>query len=283
MGGSANNDRPEVSELELGAGLPTLRIGSGPRTLVYFPGLSLHPGLPTGMERRMATSGWDALLPDYSVYRIGRRVRPVGTSFADMAEDAIAAIETLGPPVDLIGASTGGMLALHVAALRPDVVRRLVVVISGTTLSDHGRAVGRRVVDAANAGHWRTVYSSIMPIGGSTPLRRAVYGALGWLLGPRLMGIPSDPTMFLAELDAWLRVDAEPTLDRIGIPTLIIGGGADQVFPPSITEATGHDIRNATVTIVPGLAHDFPARLTSDHIAPFLQQVGSPRAMSTGG
>jgi pimeloyl-ACP methyl ester carboxylesterase len=243
--------------------------------------LSLHPGLPTGMERRMAASGWDALLPDYSVYRIGRRVRPVGTSFTDMAEDAIAAIETLGPPVDLIGASTGGMLALHVAALRPDVVRRLVVVISGATLSDNGRALGRRVVDAANAGRWRTVYSSIMPIGGTTRLRRVVYRALGWLLGPRLMGIPSDPTLFLAELDAWLRVDAQPMLDRIESPTLIIGGAADQVFPPSITEATGHGIPNAMVTIVPGLAHDFPARLTADHIAPFLEQGGAPTAIST--
>jgi pimeloyl-ACP methyl ester carboxylesterase len=227
------------------------------------------------MDRRMAVSGWDALLPDYSVYRIGRRVRSVGTSFTDMAEDAIAAIEALGPHVDLLGASTGGMLALHVSAMRPDLVRRLVLVVSGATLSDYGRAAGRRVIDAAKAGRWRTVHATVMPIGGTTRLRRSLYAALGWLLGPRLIGVPRDPTMLLTELDAWLRVDAEPLLDRITCPTLILGGAEDQVFPPSITEAMGRRIPNATVTIVPRLAHDFPARLTTDHIAPFLQQAES--------
>ena len=276
-------DGPELSELELEPGLPTLRIGSGPRTLVYFPGLSLHPGIPTGMERRMAESGWDALLTDYSVYRVGRRVRPVGTSFSDMADDAITAIETLGPPVDLIGASTGGMLAVHVAALRPDLVRRLVVVISGARLSDDGRAVGRRVIAAAKAGRWRRVFAAVMPIGGSTPLRRSLYSTLGWLVGPRLMGVPSDPTMFLAELEAWLRVDAESLLARIASPTLILGGAADEVFPPSITEATGRGIPNATVKILPGLAHDFPSRLTADHIAPFLRRADVAGPMTTVG
>ena len=269
-GTSPNSDGLDVAELELGPGLPTLRIGSASKALVYFPGLSLHPGLPTGMERRMATSGWGALQPEYSVFRVGRRVRPVGTSFTDMAEDAIAAIEELGPPVDLLGASTGGILALHVAALRPDLVRRLVLMITGPRLSDDGRMRARRAIAAANAGRWRIVYATIMPIGG-TGIRRAVYGAVGWLLGPRLMGIPRDPTMFLAELDAWLLVDGEALLDRISSPTLIVGGADDPVFPPAITEAMGRGIPHASVAIVPGLAHDFPARLTSDHIAPFLR------------
>jgi pimeloyl-ACP methyl ester carboxylesterase len=267
---SPNSDGLQVTELELGPGLPTLRIGSASKALVYFPGLSLHPGLPTGMERRMATSGWEALLADYSVYRVGRRVRPVGTSFTAMAEDAVSAIAALGPPVDLMGASTGGILALHVAALRADLVRRLVLVITGPTLSDDGRTRARRAIAAANEGRWRTVYATVMPIG-STGIRRAVYGAVGWLLGPRLIGIPRDPTMFLAELDAWLKVDGESLLGRISCPTLIVGGADDPVFPPAMTEAMGRGIPHASVTIVPGLAHDFPARLTSDHIAPFLR------------
>ncbi len=266
------SERPEVSELEIGPGLPTLRIGSGPRTLVYFPGLSLHPGVPTANERRMAATGWDALLPDHSIYRIGRRVRPVGTSFADMAEDAIAAIDELGPPIDVMGASTGGMLALHVAAARPDLIRRLVLVISGATMSEHGRALGRHALDAASAGRWRTVYSLIMSIGASTGRRRAMYSALGWLLGPRLIGVPTDPTLFLAELDALLRADVVPPLDGMTRPALLIGGANDQVFPPEIVEATARRLPHATATILPGLAHDFPSWLTADHIAPFLLQ-----------
>jgi pimeloyl-ACP methyl ester carboxylesterase len=233
------------------------------------------------MERRMAMSGWDALLSDYTLFRAGRRVRPVGTSFEAMAEDVIEGIEEIGPPVDLMGASTGGMIALHVAAFRPDLIRRLVLVITGPTFSEYGRAIGDRAIAAANAGRWRTVYGSIMPIGARPGLRRAAYGALGWLLGPRLMGIPSDPTMMLAELDAWLRVDGKPLLRRISSPTLIVGGAEDPVFTRPITEAMGRQIPHATTIIVPGLAHDFPARLTTDHIVPFLQ--ASVRRTDPGG
>jgi pimeloyl-ACP methyl ester carboxylesterase len=260
----------EVVELALGPGLPALKIGSGPRTLAYFPGLTLHPGMPTGTERRMAVSGWEALLGDYSIYRIGRRVRPVGTSFAMMADDAVGALEELGRPIDLMGASTGGMLALHVAAARPDQVRRLVLVISGATLSDDGRRAAQRAIAAARAGRWRSVYATVMPIGATSGAGRVAYGALGWLLGPRLMGVPSDPTPFLAELEAWLEADRELPLERITSLTLIVGGANDPVFPPEILKATGRQLSNATVTIVPNLAHDFPARLTNDYIAPFL-------------
>ena len=258
-----------ATELLIGPDLPTLRIGSGPMTLVYLPGLTLHPGLPTGMDRRMAASGWDALLPAYTLWRVGRRVRPVGTTFADMAEDTIVAMEALHPPVDLMGASTGGILALHVAAVRPDLIRRLVLVVTGHHLSDEGQRTGHRVMEAAQRGRWRTVYGSMMRIG-STGLRRVAFGAVGWLLGPRLLGVPGDPTIFMAELDAWLRVDAEAVPERISAPTLILGGAEDRIFPTQITQELGRRIRHATVTIVPGLAHDFPARLTADYIAPFL-------------
>jgi pimeloyl-ACP methyl ester carboxylesterase len=263
-------DPLEVVELTLGPGLPTLKIGSGSRTLAYFPGLTVESGLPTGGQLRLAVSGWEALLGDYSIFRIGRRVRPVGTSFVDMADDVVGALEELGRPIDLMGASTGGMLALHVAAARPDLVRRLVIVISGATLSDYGRRAAQRAIAAARAGRWRSVYATVMPIGARSGPGRVAYGALGWLLGPRLMGVPSDPTPFLAELEAWLEGDRELSLDRITNLTLVVGGANDPVFPPEILEATARRLRNATVTIVPSLAHDFPARLTNDHIAPFL-------------
>src|SRR5262249_59631428 len=102
----------------------------GPRRVVMLPGLAPAPGQPTGRERQLALSGWEPLLDQYTVYRIGPRARPVGTTFDDMAEDVAAVIESLEPPVDLMGASTGGAIAVTLAASRPDLVRRLVLVIS---------------------------------------------------------------------------------------------------------------------------------------------------------
>jgi pimeloyl-ACP methyl ester carboxylesterase len=260
----------EVAELTLGPALPTLRIGSGPRPLVYSPGLTVHPGFPTGMGRRMTTSGWEPLLGDYTVYRVGRRVRPVGTTFAEMADDAIAAIEELGAPLDVMGASTGGILAIHVAAARPDLVRRLVLVITGHTLSEYGRQACRVAVDAVRAGRWRTVASTIMPSGASSRVGKAAYRVIGWTLGPMVVGVPRDPTLMLAELEAWLEVDAAPLLPGITSPTLVLAGEKDPEFPPAITEAMGHAIPDARVVVLPGVAHGFPGRLMGEHIAPFL-------------
>jgi pimeloyl-[acyl-carrier protein] methyl ester esterase len=280
---TARDAKPAVSELTLGPGLPTLRIGSGPRPLFYSPGLTIHPGIPTGMERRMTTSGWEPLLGDYTIYRVGRRVRPVGTTFAEMAEDACAAIEELGAPVDVMGASTGGMLAIHVAATRPDLVRRLVLVITGHILSEYGRRMGETVVTAARAGKWRTVAGSIMPIGASSRLGRSAFRIIGSTLGPLVVGIPRDPTLMIAELDAWLRVDAEPLLPRITSSTLILAGERDLEFPPAITEAMARGLPTAELVVLPGVAHAFPGRLMSDHIAPFLLTPDSvgPTAAST--
>ena len=270
----ARTGPPEIVELELGPGLPALRVGSGERSLVYLPGLSLHPGPIAGMERRMTIPRLELLGPAYTFFIVGRRVRPVGTTFAEMADDAIAAIEEIGGPVDLMGASTGGMLALHVAAARPDLVRSLVLLITGARMSDGGRRFGQEVVDAVRAGRWRTAFGTILTIGARNRAGRGVYRAMGWLLGPRLGGIPKDPTLLLTELEGWIRVDAQPILASIPCPTRIIGGEDDPVFPPEIVLRTAAGIPNAKAVIVPDLAHDVSPAVLTDHVAPFLARAG---------
>jgi 3-oxoadipate enol-lactonase len=261
---------PEVTEALLGPGLPTLKIGGGPRPLVYLPGLSLHPGHPTGRERAMAISGWDPLLDRFTIYRIGRRVRPVGTTFRDMADDVVAAVEEMHQPVDLMGASTGGAIALEVAAMRADLVRSLILVISGVRLSEAGRSKAGVASRAAAAGRWRRAYAEVMPIGSTSARGRALMAALGWFLGPRLIGVPEDPTLVLAELGAWQRYDAEELLARVCCPTLVIGAEHDRLFTAAATRELGDRLQTATTVIMPRLAHDFPPGAIREHIAPFL-------------
>lgn len=262
--------QPEVSETMLGQGLPTLKIGGGLKPLVYLPGLSLHAGFPAGRERTMAISGWEPLLDRYTIYRLGRRIRPVGTTFREMADDVAATMEAMQPPVDLVGASTGGAIALEVAAARPELVRRLILVISGVRLSDEGRNKAASAAGAAAAGRWRRAYAEVMPIGSTSTRGRALMTALGWLLGPRLIGIPADPTLVLAELAAWGRYDAEHLVSRVSCPTLVIGTQHDRMFTAAATRELGQRLETATTVIVPGLAHDFPPDAIGKHIAPFL-------------
>jgi len=263
-------DPPLDVDVLLGPDLPTIRIGNGPRTLVSLPGLSLHPGHPTGQARRMALSGWEPLLDRYTVYRVGRRVRPVGTGFEEMADDVIAAIDGLGSPVDLMGASTGGVIALYVAAARPELVRRLVLVVSGSSASSFMRTRLDPVIAAVRAGRWRRANALIFQIGARSRVERLAYRAVGWLLGPRLVGIPSDTTLMLAELEAWRRVDADHLVSQVRCPTLVIAADLDPVFPLDGARKLVEQLPNGSLVVLPRTAHDFPVAAIAEHVSPFL-------------
>ena len=224
----------------------------------------------------MALTGWEPLLDRYTIYRIGRRQYPVGTNFREMAKDVIAAIEGLRPPVDLIGASTGGIVALEIAAARPDLVRRLVLVITGSKLSPAGRDLGQRVMSAIRVGKWRRVYALMLPIGARTRLERLFYRAFGWLLGPGIVGVPDDPTLLLAELEAWLRTDGSPLIGLVTSPTLVIAGELDPLVPMGDAHAFSAGFANGRLVVMPRTAHDFPASAIRDHISGFLDEDPGP-------
>ena len=101
-------------------GLPYNRLGDGPRTAVVFSGLNLTESKPlTGMEARFMLAFYEPLLPECAVYLLGRKKGlPDGYTMADMSDDYAAAIAyEFAGPVDVIGMSTGGSLALQFAGL----------------------------------------------------------------------------------------------------------------------------------------------------------------------
>ena len=268
---------PKLPALEgvdrfVGHGLPAIRIGDGPRTLVSLPGLSLDDRHPSGQARTMALTGWEPLLDRYTIDRVGRRQYPIGTTFRQMADDVITAIEGLRPPVDLMGASTGGIIALEIAAARPDLVRRLVLVITGSTVSPVARDLAERVIAAANVGKWRRAYALMLPIGARNRREHLFYRAFGWLLGPGLIGVPRDPTLLIAELQAWLRTDASPLVGQVTCPTLVLAGELDPVFPVDGAREFAAGFANSRLVVMRRTAHDFPASAIRDHVAGFLDE-----------
>jgi pimeloyl-ACP methyl ester carboxylesterase len=262
---------PDVisSETTLG-GLPALVIGTRRRPLPYLPGLSTAVGLPMGRERVMAITGWDPLLDRFTIYRISRLPQPSGTSLAEMAEQHALALEELDPPVDLIGESTGGAIALHLAAARPDLVSRLVLVIIGATLSANGRTLAERTHRNISTGRVRSAYRDMYTLGATSAVRRAVMGAIGWTIGPRVRPPPEDPTIILRELEAWRAFDGRSIAPSIACPTLVIGTGRDPVFMPSYADDLATLIPRGRAVTIPRLGHAFPTTAIEAHISPFL-------------
>jgi len=237
-----------TSEGFLHGDIPFLRLGQGP-PLVMVQGLSPQHDIPQGWQRRMTLSAVAPLTDDFTVFLVNRRrgLQP-GQSMSDIAGHIASAIEhDLGEPVVLHGTSTGGSVALQLAADRPDLVRRLVVVAAAYKLGPDGRASQAELARLTRAGDqaagWSKVIELTMPESVRLPVRPVAR------LAARSMA-RGDPNDMLITVDAEDVFDVEDDLARITAPTLVIGGGKDRFYPREMFEATADGVQD-------GWAHIF--------------------------
>ena len=102
------------------------RFGTGARTLVILPGLSVQSVM--GSADAVAQA-YDALAQDYTIYLFDRReTLPDVYGVEEMGRDTAEAMKALGlKDVYLFGASQGGMMALVIAIEYPELVKKLVL------------------------------------------------------------------------------------------------------------------------------------------------------------
>ena len=71
----------------------------------------------------------------------------------EVANDYAAMLREWGDaPIDVLGVSTGGSVALQLALDHPDLVRHLVLLASGCRLGARGQAAHRSVMDSLRSG-----------------------------------------------------------------------------------------------------------------------------------
>jgi pimeloyl-ACP methyl ester carboxylesterase len=236
---------------------------------------------PTGIQRWGEVRLLAPLARAFTVYRVGRRVGlEPGTTMTDLANDYARALEEeFGGPVDVLGISTGGSIALQLAADRPELVRRLVVAGAAYRLSEHGREFQRRVAELAAAGDRRKISQMQAPDVANSRLGRRIAGGLLSLAGPLFIRRDWDPSDMIATIEA---EDAFDIGDRLGentAPTLVIGGGRDRFYPTELFRETANDIPNARLILYENRAHggtfadrrfgrDVVAFLKAEHVAP---------------
>jgi len=236
-----------------GNGLPYACIGNGTRNLVVFEGLDFRHKPPSGIMLRMSTGYLRGLTNSYRIYIVSRRAGlPPGYSLRDMSDDYAVLIKNeLGGAVDIIGVSTGGAIAQHFAIDHPDLVRRLVLAMSGLRLTEEGKELQMKVADLARKGK-RHAASALL---GTAIIRKGlgkhIFKWFMWLLGP--LSVPADPSDGIVEIEAEDRHDLSDRLDRIKADTLVIGGEEDFFYP--VRETAGK-IPNARLVLYPNLGHN---------------------------
>lgn len=236
------------------AGLPHLRLGTG-APLVVLPGLSGRLGTPERLRKWMQRLEIADLSGTRSVWSIDRRsgLEP-GISIADLAAEYAATIRTLfDGPVDIVGISTGGSIALQLAADYPELVQKLVLVSSAHRLSDHGRETQRTIAALLRENHPRRAASLFLATTGSTRFRHLLLAGAG-LLAPRAIVGYRDPDL-LAILDAEDSFDLESRLATMTVPTLVTGGANDRYYSAELFGTTSRAMQHASLTVYPRAGH----------------------------
>jgi pimeloyl-ACP methyl ester carboxylesterase len=188
-------------------------------------------------------------------------------TLSDMASDVAGLIEHLGwGSAHIAGTSLGGMVAQHLAIEHPQRVRSLTSIMStpgGRRYLPKPSALGalfrKPPKTAAEAGEhlvgvFETIGSKAWPRDADRErIRRA--GELSFTRG-------INPRGFLRHFGAVMAAyDRRPALRDVRVPTLVIHGSADPMFPMSAGRDMAAMIPDATWLPIAGMGHDMPIPL----------------------
>ena len=230
-----------------------IRFGSGDKILIMLPGLG--DGLTTvkGTALPMALM-YRSFAKEYTVYMFSRRNNlPPHYTTRDMANDLKKALDVLGiPKADLLGVSMGGMIAQHFAADYPQMVEKLVLVVTCVEPNAILSESVQEWIGLAKQGD----HSAFM----ESNLRRmysdAYYRRNRWML-PFVGKLtkPKSYARFFIQAEACLSHNASDRLPHIAAPTLVIGGEQDMALGAASSRQIATAISGAKLKMYPDWGH----------------------------
>lgn len=223
----------------------------------------------SGLSQGFDHAGRPNLVTATIRYMLGFRV-PSPYTLADMAGDAFGVLDALGiGEFQVCGASMGGMIAQHMAALQPTRVRKLTLMMTSS---------GSRSLPQPSA----RVRGALLTRPADVHDPEAIVAYLERLF--TLIGSPdyhTEPELFRRRLRAivaraWRPAgvsrqlvaivadgDRTPLLSRITAPTRIVHGAADPLIPVAAAHQLHRKIRGSALEIIEGWGHDLPVPLLS--------------------
>jgi len=237
-------------------GVPYVRFGKGERILLVFSG---GPGnvLPSGLMIRVF-GHLKHLSKSFVIYAMSRKSGlPQGYTTRDMAEDYATIIrdEFDGGPVDLMGTSYGGLIAQHLAADHPELIRRLVIAMSVYRFSEEGNELDMKSAQLLSEGKKREALKTLYPILEGGKIKKAFMKFFMGYLAPLVWSTPDNPSDLLVEGKAEIAHNSKNRLAEIKAPTLVIGGDKDYFCPVERLRETAAGIPNAKLVLYKGKGH----------------------------
>lgn len=254
------------------AGHPSHRFGAGTERLVLLPGVtdSLGWNQPSRLTATLLSRYYFPAFREYDVWVVSRPPGlPGGQTAGEMAARYAELLDRMGG-AHVLGFSLGGFIASHLAAEYPKLVDRLVLAVAGTRIGPAGRRTLRRWRALADNRDWNelhvdyadTVYDS---------RRGEAVSAVYRLLAP-LLPRPEEPGDLSVSCRAALRYDGEGVLEKIDVPTLVVGGTRDRLVPERLQRDAARRVPDGHVAMLDGghAVYDERRRQFNDTVVRFL-------------
>ena len=181
-------------------------------------------------------------------------------SMERLADDVSLLLEKLNiPSVHLVGHSMGGLIAQHVAIRHPSLVKTLVLAstflkapkkghLTFHLLPDILEKIGcEAFVDLVISQNYSSLYIE-------NNYRKIIL--MRRLLINHLKQVPIDTPILRKLVQGILEHDTEKLVNKIQVPTLIIVGLLDKVFPPYLSKALAEKIPHEQLEVLDNCGHN---------------------------
>ena len=238
-------------------GVPYAKLSDKGPALVVFTGSELEHQPPTKTAQQGFYLGLKRLTQTYSIYLTSRKQNlPKGYTAQDMSNDFAEMIhKDIGRPVHIMGMSSGGSSAMHLAVDHPDLVDKLVLAMTGLRLNPYGKLVAEIWRDLALAGDWSALYQRMGVDVAEGSTSEWITRLMMRLFGKMLLGTPTSGSDFAIVLDSDINLDVVNKLASICRPTLVIGGEKDPFYGADNIRETARLIPNAELWLLKNGGH----------------------------
>ena len=225
-----------------GVQMDYIQFGTGEKSFVIIPGLSVHSVMGSAAA---VADAYSMFADEYTIYLFDvPKDLQDGVTVRSIAEDTAKAMSTIGiSSADILGVSFGGMVSQYIAIDHPELVNKLIL---ASTLSKPNAAA------IATMQRWRTMADEKNEQGLIESFLNDVYST-ATLNAYRDVLIAANQGVSDAEferlvtlIDACLNFSCYDELSKIQCPVLVIGSMGDRVLAPvgseEIAEAIGCEI-----------------------------------------
>ncbi|MCR4999150.1 MAG: alpha/beta hydrolase [Lachnospiraceae bacterium] len=227
--------------------------GEGKKNLIVLPGLS--DGLWTVKGKAWLLAGsYKPFFEDYTVYMFSRKNElPEGYSIEDMADDQAEALKNLSIEKTMVmGVSQGGMIAQYLAAKYPELVEKLILVVTAPYANETIRSVVTKWIEMTKSGtHTELMLDTAEKVYTKKFLEKNKR-YLSYVAG---LTKPSNYDRFCKNAHAILGFDARDELSKIQCPTYILSGNCDNTVGNDAPYELQQGITQSEVMIFDGLGH----------------------------